>query len=98
MMWGMVFIKFTIFCAHALRSAAVIKIYNEPTDLACFQYDAETKKIHQGPWNQDGCLGTIDYTLLILSAASIVGVFVGVAVSFQRKNLVIILLGCVKVR
>ena len=48
MMWGMVFIKFMIFCAHALRSAAVIKIYNEPTDLACFQYDAESNKIIQG--------------------------------------------------
>ena len=82
MMWGMVFVKFIIFCAHALRSVAVIKIYNEPTKLACFEYDAENSKIYQNPWNRDGCLGTIDYILLILSALSVIGVFVGVAVSY----------------
>ena len=55
MMWGMVFVKFIIFCAHALRSVAVIKIYNEPTDLSCFEYDTENSQIYQGlgRWKPD---------------------------------------------
>jgi len=79
MMWGMVAVKFIIFCAHGLRSFAVIRTNNVDTNLACYEHEEGQDKIYQGPWNMKGCLEAIDITLLTLSGVSFVGVFVGVA-------------------
>ena len=81
MMWGIVVVKFIIFCAYSLRSIAVYKTYNDRTQLACFEHQEGEGKIYQNPWNMSGCLDSVDITLLVLAALSFVGVFLGVLVS-----------------
>ena len=83
MMWGIVAVKFIIFCAFSLRSVAVYRTYNEKTELPCFEHQEGGNKIYQNPWNTNGCLSSIDVTLLVLAGLSFVGVFLGVIVSLD---------------
>ena len=83
MLWSMVFVKFIIFTAHGIRSVAVVKANSETVKLSCFEASdlpGGKQKIEQDPWNMD-CMDGVDFTLLILSGLSILGVFVGVIVS-----------------
>ena len=79
-MWGMVAVKFVIFVAHGLRSAAVIKSGNTIAALSCYENEEGTSKIYQAPWNFE-CLDAVDTTLLGLSGLSIIGVLGGIIVS-----------------
>lgn len=85
MLWSMVFVKFIIFTAHGIRSVAVVKANSETVKLTCFEsidLSGGKQKIEQEPWNMD-CMDGVDFTLLILSGLSILGVFVGVIAMSQ---------------
>jgi len=80
-LWGLIGVKFIIFLAHALRSIAVTFAIGESSapQIDCINFNADFEMI-QTPMR---CLDTMDTTLLILSAISVVGVVFGIVVVYK---------------
>jgi len=80
-LWGLIGVKFIIFCAHALRSIAVTFVIGG-SSVSCINLNNDNE-MEQTPLH---CLNTMDTTLLILSAVSVVGVVFGIIVVYKYGN------------
>merc|ERR1712212_630709 len=84
-LWTLIGVKFVIFCAHGLRSIAVLTVnQSSATKLDCIRW-TENSEMRQTPWNSS-CLDAMDTALLVLSCLSVMGVGFGLFVAYKYGN------------
>jgi len=83
LLWSLVGIKFIIWTAHGLRSAAVMfTTSSSETSFYCIKLEDDSRKLIQTPWSFD-CMDGMDTTLGVLSALSFMGAITGLLVGWK---------------
>jgi len=86
-LWGLIGVKFVIFCAHGLRSIAIIfTTESSQTNINCIRLNLVNGRngtIVQMVQTPMSCLDGMDTALLILSGISVLGVGFGLFVAYK---------------
>jgi len=86
LLWSLIGVKFIIWSAHGLRSAAVTftTSSNSKTSFDCIrlEYDEQNSTLIQDPWSFE-CMDAIDISLAGLSFLSLFGVIIGLFVAWK---------------